>query len=510
VKHLTGITRTLISILLLLIIIASFSYFGWRKIAFIIASCSFVLFLFSIICFYLLKRRKYNLYRELYHAMAFKKVLITGVKHAKNRLVLQLQISENDQGYISHLIISKPNQDEIDNYKQGTIIDVCINPKDKHDIFMPDQRMEAMGKIRINWLAIYMPLLFIGLFLGPEIVRNLNASAREFKSSIFIENGNGQQNIWELRYESPKIIYLSIYDPVKGTIIKTIKDKKPKDLNIDDFFISQQGENIVLVGIGLTPVFDIYDAKSFQKISGIEEFEQNNEILNMGIARFNSAMIGTSKFLNEIIIKILTNKGELYYYNINQNKFYFSEDEVKRNIYQSDSTLMGQHMYAFALSYNRVYADRKQYLYYFESSNIKGLNELISFAGRDDFEIGLFDQGSHYVNKYSKCSLLLNDEYFYAKILYFDFEIVVLQYAKTLDLNADLYITGFDRSGKRIFDLIQSDFPNVDDMIDKTRIDLVYLGHITRKKDNLIILFKQFGAICINLKTGKQVWKFEP
>jgi hypothetical protein len=99
----TSLTKLLIYFLLILIIVASFLYYGIQKPAFILSSCS--IGLISILTIYksISKLKKGKQYRRLYEEYAYISATILGAEKYKNNLILQLQIHDTAEDYISGL-----------------------------------------------------------------------------------------------------------------------------------------------------------------------------------------------------------------------------------------------------------------------------------------------------------------------------------------------------------------------------------------------------------------------
>jgi hypothetical protein len=441
------------------------------------------------------------------------KAKIVSSKIYNNRTILQLQIILSGESYITSLV-NRISKDESNNiYEEGQIIEVFINPENRYEIFIPEHAKAKTRKFRIDWATIIIVIVTASPIIIPVIIAISDTSGREFKELAYVRAGEAQESMWELRFEEPSKIYIKIFDPLNKAKTITIKDKKAKELsNYIDFFIARQNQNVVIVGVGETPVFDIYDPITYKKISGIEDFEQKNEVLRKGIAKIESKTIH-SKFNNDKVIQIITNNGSGYYYDINQNRFYNSEDEIEKHFKQADLDLLSQHMSILALSPVPNSAVANHQLCLINATSKKGIDDLLSCVGDGNLDLNNFSKAYYYRFKYCNLTTLLKDDYFInGKIIYYDFDLIVIQYLESASATAEFKIKVFDKTGKTIFKIELKDYPNIEKIKEDYSSNLrsFYCKEVVRENEKLIFLFEKYGALCMDLKTGKQDWKFEP
>jgi hypothetical protein len=441
------------------------------------------------------------------------KAKIVSSKIYSNRTILQLQIILSGESYITSMV-NRISKDEIDGiYEVGQIIEVFINPENRYEVIIPEHTKTKKRQFRINWATIITITVSASPIIIPIVIAIFDTSGREFKDLAYVRAGETQESMWELRFEEPSKIYIKIFDPLNKSKTISIKDKKAKELSSNtDFFIARQNQNVVILGTGETPVFDIYDPVTHKKISGIEDFEQKNEVLRKGIAKIESKTIH-SKFNKDKVIQIITNNGRGYYYDINQNRFYNSEDEIQKYFKQADLDLLSQHMSILALSPVPNSAVENHQLCTINATSKKGIDDLLSCIGDGNLDLNNFNKAYYYRYKYCKLTTLLKDDYFInGKIIYLDFDLIVIQYLESASAEAEFKIKAFDNTGKTIFKIELKDYPNIEKIKEdySSNLKSFYCKEVVRDKENLIFLFEKYGAICIDLKTGKLLWKFEP
>ena len=141
--------------------------------------------------------------------------------YGRNDVILQLIVKHPETDYITSLIIHDPGSDEMNQYKQGNIIKVYIDPKDKHHIVFPQSSQHRKHKKsrleKILWNSIFflpgaLPLALSFFSTGDKI----------FQDIAYISVNDSLQTIWELRYSAPERLYINVYDPVKNKRIKSI------------------------------------------------------------------------------------------------------------------------------------------------------------------------------------------------------------------------------------------------------------------------------------------------
>ena len=432
----------------------------------------------------------------------------------QSKLVLQLHIQEPGNNYISGLVINLPDEGELDNYTQGSTIDICINPKDMHDIFIPDQRLETISESSLIWgafLIIFIPISLLITFAALYDRGVLTKKPEYFQDSKIIKLNNQKYQLWELKIKYPHEIIINIYDPSINKKIISIKDKKDYVLN-PNFHLSiiQQNDKVFILDDLYNPFLDVYDARTFQKIMDIRQFEQSNPILKDSIVSIRNYK--RSRIVNEDIFEFFVENGNRYFYNITQNQFFKSEKEAYNYVYQKDSTEMANHMYAFALLY--VSEGEKYLLSLVEAVSKNNRHALIQYAGDPSINIQLNDYPvwEEPFYKYEKPTLkTFKDTLQEPTFAYFDFELALIEHQVISGISSVKQFTGFDKNGKIVFSIEQNQIPNVKKMLENNFLLSNKFNYKTIRDNNyFIITFSYYGSICIDLKTGKTVWKFEP
>ncbi len=313
-----------------------------------------------------------------------------------------------------------------------------------------------------------------------------------------------------MKFQPPKKIYINIYEPFSKEKIKTIKDKKEEELNNSmDFFISQQGQKVFIVGTGNTPVLDIYDAITYQKLSDIKKFEQSHKKLKEGISEIEHrpSYYGTNK---EDVILITTNDGEKIYYNIPQDKYYKNENVLKEDKEESIYERMKRQMFTFVFSVSQTNSNRHQ-LCIVESNNKKSIPTLLEISETKNLNTNYFKQYKKQYFKYCNLIPLSGNKYFFeCQFLYLDSTMAIIEYYPSMKKDVEELIIGIDKRGKVLFDIKQNDFPGIESF----RKNMFKPRHysklkVIRDRDKIIILFDVYGAFCIDINTGKITWKFE-
>jgi len=326
----------------------------------------------------------------------------------------------------------------------------------------------------------------------------------------YIQNTDSTGKIWEVRFESPKKIFIKIHDPFTNKTIKKIKDKKENEHDYYlNFLICSRDSEIVILGLGTTPIFDVYNATTFEKISGISQFRQSNKKLYSGIVKMEKESI-SAKFFKDNIVKIITTDGITCYYNIEKNLFFYTEKEIRRYIEKADKDILAGHLTVFALS-TVSGSDFQDQLYVINSEKTNKLDELHRQAGSSSFDPERFNKDKRYSCKKCSARLLSDEKFLESRLAYYDSTVAVI--TSLVSMKKDDYdkITAIDKTGKVLFVINGSAYPNRELMDEKgykpsSYADLKFIRTI----DQMVITFKEYGALGIDLTTGKILWKYEP
>ncbi len=310
----------------------------------------------------------------------------------------------------------------------------------------------------------------IGLFVLGASLLSCNSSEKKYILSYYYAD---RDTIWELRYARPKYIFISVIDPRTSAHIKEIKEKKPfmLDYNIS-FLICRHNSNIVLIGLGTTPVFDVYNPVTYEKISGFEKIEQMYPGLKSNIHNINLRSTG-SKYFKDTIVEITTRKWIRYYYHVEKDVFIGSEKELYAYINKAYREMASDRMRIFKLSEKKLYA-----------------------AALSDLE---------------NPSLLTDEIFTDGSIMYSNNSIAVITSFIYHVFYREGMITGFDITGKKLFKIMQYDYPNFEKM-KKNNIhpeDSINVWYAERP-GRIILGFNDYGAIYIDIASGKSIWKYEP
>ncbi len=495
--------------MLLLISVSVVCFFGDQPVTFIAAYIPIVII--ALLTTYFIFEKKTREKRKTIRILKYQKEIakILSVNYSQNMLILQLQIQNAKHNYISSTIINKPNQIQSAKYTKNKSIEVYVNPKNQHDIAIPDLYGRQAPKPLIDYFAVvFFPVLSF-CFAIPFLFIIISESDRIFQDSAFIKTINNQGSIWEIYFKSPKKTFINIYNPFKNEKIITIKNKRDKELNKHtNFFISQQKQNVFVIGTGNTPVFDVYNANSYEKTTDIKAFEQSHKILNKGIATIERSQF-FRKFIKDGVIKISTNDKKVCYFNITQNKLYNSEKEIQKYFDQMDSAYINKHPYSFVLPYIPNSSNKFQ-LYKIETMNNKGINELIKLAGDNSISVDSIKENNKNFCKFNPL-LAFYDYFTEAKIIYFDSSLVVIEHITDINKDREEIISGFDINRKKLFAIEQKEYPNISKMKeDKYFHNYSKKPKTERDNDKLIIIFEKYGALCINLGSGNILWKYKP
>jgi hypothetical protein len=261
--------------------------------------------------------------------------------------------------------------------------------------------------------------------------------------------------------------------------------------------------------LGSTPLFDVYDPITYEKISGISEFEQSNKKLQSGIVKIEKETY-SSKFMDDFIIELLTTDGITCFYNVEKDLFFYSEKELRKYIDKTDKDILAQSYMVFALSQSSG-SDYQSQAYLITSDNKNILDEFYRLAGSTSFNPERFEKDKRYKCKKCNARLLTDEIFLEAQIAYYDTSMVVINSLVSMKKDDFTKITAFDKTGKLLFSIHGSEYPNIQLMAENgfrssNSSDFKFI----RIKDELAIFIREYGAIGIDLNTGKQLWKYTP
>jgi hypothetical protein len=513
----------ILKICLLFILISALIYIYLKvedntTAAYCLIALVIILFLYLPIAKQIKTKKKTGINGQSYRITA---KIISSKVFQTHTLVIQLRITEQNQSYISSLIINNASDTQISECIKDADIEVCIDPKNKHEIWPADdvniQKTTFMMYRRETILVIFLiiipviPLLFEKLNDTELKDKKLSSENIYFEDSKIIVLNNKKYSYWELYKDHPHKLILNVYDPLTNKKIASIEDKK--EVAIDSrahFSIYQLNDKVYIFGNWYYPCFDIYDSKKIKKVSDKKGFEQHNPILKDGIVSIEKYDDYETKFTTEAIFELHTLNNVKYYFVPNRNRFLNSEEEVRKYIFSTDSSLMSKQMFCFALFKDSI-SERNYRLCMIEARGKNDLSDLIAYAGRSFILIDFMWETLAYKDKTKPVPQPITGYFENPRIEYSDFEFVIIQNHVINNKNENYQMIGFDKAGKIIFNIDQKNFPNVQKMVkDNFLIKEHFYCNTIRDMDNLIITFAQYGSICMDLITGKQIWKFEP
>lgn len=502
-NHLSNYTKCLLFILLIVLLAGSFFYSNDLKILIVFAISSILVLLLILILFISKLKARNN--RRIINEYIRKEAEIIENTIYKSDLILQILVYEPDGNYISSLILRNPTPDERNSIAVGSKIVVYVNPKNKHHIVIPEFQAKSNQWFLRNRKIMLIICSFIAFGSVPFLFDLADNSERSFQDLLYIKNSNNKWNLWELRFEFPSKIYISVYDPF--TRMEEFSLVEQKEIKLDErtklrYF--HREHSVFILGTGDTPVLDEYDDRTFRKISDIKSFESKNTFLNQGIARIEKHSV-LSKFLKENVFKLITNDGNIRYYNINQNTFYTSKEEVKEYFKKNNSALMSKYMNTFFLARISDSTNGIHQIFSIRATGSKGLNDLMEVAGKENERLGYYL--SPYFKHLTIDTIAKETSFYKGKLTYFDFDVVVIQSKKSSAKDSQMQIDGYDKDGNSIFHLNLEDYPNYGKM--SSSIKKRYYEDIRRNENLLTIMFKFYGAICIDIKSRKIIWKYE-
>lgn len=509
-NRISRISQLLVFILLVLVSIYALCFIQDKTTAYLIFALSVATFIIYLLWLIVRKniRRKQNI--RITQETPGVNARILAVKAPRyGVMVLQLRIGGPGQEYITSLTVADSEENR-NKYSAGRDITVFVDPNNRHHVIIPEPTKGNNPRRKFSWIWIIYSISISGSVILPIIIGLADTSDREFKDIALVQVKGQKENIWEVLYESPKKIFINIYDPLTNKKIKSIKDKKQEELDYSiNFIISQQDQKVFIIGTGKTPLMDVYDALSYEKISDIEVFEKSNSLLAQGISE-----ISAKKFyynLNEDgFIEITTNDGNKCYYNIPNDIFYYSEKELDESVQKMNTDRLRRQMFSFALSSVPEAVDKHQ-LYLVEINSEKGIDPLRTLAGTNSLNVENFNDDDNYYSRYCKIVPLMKDSFFLeGKIIYSDASMVVIQHVTAINKDAKEIISGIGKSGNTLFTINQSDYPNIDDMNEDHYNPRTYQNlDIIRSGDNIIFLFAKYGGLCVEITTGTILWKLE-
>lgn len=458
--------------------------------------------------FFFSARKKQKLYQQLYEDYAFTTATILASMYYKKKMVLQLSIPDEKSDYISDLVINRPYDDDLRFFKKGSKIDVCVNPKNKHDIYYPAERTYPGNAFKYKLDAFLTIFFCIAPLASIIIPLALDTSGQKFQDMAWISTNDTLNNIWTVSFNERNKIFISLYDPITQTETKEIKDKKEVDLwQGTRFYICPQEENVMIVGCGTTPVVDVYDPL-LNKLSDITALEKSFPELYSGIVQIETKT-NTSRLIKEDMFEIRCNNGSKYTYNATRNKLYQSSIEADNEFRSIDSLEMSKRGNAFLLLTTDTNALINTRLYSLESQTPKGINDLVFFSGSNKYNLKHFNEPDY---KYLTLKPIVKYKTFIeGKIIWSDSDFVILQHFNSNVANALMHITAYNASGKQLYSFSQKYFPNIDKMREdyETSFRFLKFDDVTRVNDRIYIIFDEYGAVCLDINTWQMRWKYE-
>lgn len=511
-KSFSVFTKVLVLLLLLLAAAGSFLLINDEDLALVMTVFFLVLFLALIIYFAFFESLGNKRAKKIIATTKSVSAKILSVRQVGGKnIILQLLIKNLNKDYIAGLVIHNPNDDQMHQYKSGKIIVVHANRDNPQEIFIPEPVEQKSEKSDTFWMRAFQ-VIIVCLMVGIPLYCGLSdVTEEEFHDIAIIWDNKGQGNIWELRFVEPKKIIIDIHDPFTGEKLETIKDKKDIDFNDPWFFICQQQQKVYVIGADDAPSIDIYDAVTFEKLSDIIIFEQTNPFLKNGIASISINREYDRINYQQRVFEITTNNGDRCYYNVPKNEFYYSEAEFKSHFRKDDSLLMSKKLFSFVLSEVPEGVNKYQ-LNIVKSDTTKSIDALLELEYTWELDEEDFYYHKNYDYKYCEfVSPSKTNYYLKGDIIYSDSSMAVILYETSLGTNSEKQISGISKSGKTIFILKESDFPNKEEMDEDEYWPPSNLDFICKKKNDLmVILFDKYGALCFDLTNGKMLWKYEP
>jgi hypothetical protein len=434
---------------------------------------------------------------------------IISIEKYKNNLVFQLNISTEKGPYICSYVHCIQTNAGFEEYRPGDNFSVYINPKDPYDlhVLVPKKKKQPSERNYGGLIWTFIVMGFIGL---PFIIDLFDTSDRMLKNTEHIAENNHAGQIWEIKFKSPKKLFIKVDDPYTNKTVKSIKYKSDSDIDYyTNFSIYKQKINVLIIGYNSsTPVFDVINSTTFEKVSGISELERTYKELESGIVRIEKMSLN-KKFFNDEIFEFTTTDGLICFYNVQKDLFFNNEKALKKYIDDTDEENFLQNLFAFALSTVEG-SDYQKQLYGISSTSEKYYSKLYGLAGTYNFDLISFNKSKRYNCKKCEATLLSEEKFLESKIVYFDTELVVVISKVSMKKDTDEKIAAFDSSGKKLFEIQSIDFPNVKSMKENNyNIGSTGKFKCSKSGNQIIFNFSEFGILCFDLVTGKQVWKHE-
>lgn len=428
--------------------------------------------------------------------------------------VVQLQVFHPSQTYITGVSLSALAGYDMNSFQVGKNISVYVNPENLHEVIVPAPAHEHTTKPAVRTRGVFWTIFVILIsssgFIIPVLIAVFDTSDRLYNNSAVIYDDAGSPKLWEILVKQPDKMFFRIYDPATGDKVKSFKENRDEDSDYDlKLFICQQDKKVFVVNTEGEPLIDVYNAATYEKLSDIKSFEKTNPVLSSGIAEVKRLQTNTSVH-QENIIEITSKDGNKCLYDITKNKFFSDGNEFGKYSHTTDSALMSKQLSVFVLSRMQGGVEKFQ-LYLLTSDDARSWSSIMQLRLYHNLDVDNYNSNRGYSYPSSKLLPLSgNSFYLKADIVYSDYNVAVLKYNESLAQDAEQLISIVDRTGKKICTLRESDLPNHDDMKD----DYYYWGNeldknCFRYKDQLVILFGKYGAISIDVTTGKQLWKFE-
>ncbi|HNW88607.1 MAG TPA: hypothetical protein PKN48_03035 [Bacteroidales bacterium] len=506
--HLSKVAKALLFILLMLISLYSFCFIENKTFSYLTAALAFLVLIIFIVYLFVRKNIRNNRDNRITHETHKVNARILAVKIQKAHAILQLLVEYPDKEYVSSLIVDNTEENG-DRYKAGQKIPVFVDPKDRHHVIIPELHKTNAPRKNINWaLLIYIPVLSAS-FVVPFIINLFDTSDRKFQDIECIQVTGNTEKIWEVRYKSPDKLFINIYDPLTCKKIKSIKDNLENEPeSYTNFNLCLQDQKVYITGTGDRPVMDVYDALTFEKISDLATFEKSNTLFKQGISDIQSTTV-YSQFVYEDVYAITTNDGNKCYYNIPDNMFYNTQEELTGYFLNVSHDMLMRQKFIFALSILPEGVDKHQ-LYLIKATDTSGVRSLLSLAG-NNLNVEYFNSNKGYYYKYCELVPLCSDQYFLeGRIMYFDSSMVIIQHVTAINKDAGVILSGFDTKGNTLFTIKQEDYPNIKEMTEDDFSPRDYQKlNIVRYDNKVVILFGHYGGCCIDVETGKMLWKLE-
>lgn len=456
---------------------------------------------------------------------------ITGISYfpdtySPTHIVLQLLVNPDNRAnqYMTSYVIQKPNTDQKNFVIENKIIYIYADPKTpgKHIIPAITEKAATPQNVR-NLLAekgwILIPIVSAGFPVFFFLSEFLLLSTSDSFATLAYISGK-QETVWELSYkresEEPYkgIYYINIYDPLNDENIKKIKQKKE---SIPQAFSVIQNNNKVWVisnQLYIKPIIDVYDANTYEQTGDIESFIKTHPFMRNGIASLNFLRVSDNYVFKQTdVLEIITTDGEKMYFDIITEAFINPDEDLGNMLWRHDSLEISTYRYSFFLAHKD------------DEYEILTLNKAQSTIPSELKYIWELSGSEQNINSY----YVFNDTAFHVKytnitpgkyflrgqIIYHDSSLVAIYHASKLRKGAPWLISCVDKTGKILFSVDQSQFPNREEFTEYYNSSSSpgnFAPTATRNKDYLVMTFDIYGAngaICVDIKSGKIIWKHE-